>query len=85
MLKESKLWEEGINVLGILRENRNYMGSPAGETEILPGDVLTLYARASALKELDSRKKGSHGDEKHEEAVLQHEENMKKEQRKREM
>jgi Trk K+ transport system NAD-binding subunit len=79
MIKETKLWEEGIIVLGINRKNGNYLGSPAGETGILPGDVLTVYGKASALKELDERRKGSHGDEKHKEAVLQHEENMKKE------
>jgi hypothetical protein len=80
-LGECKLWEEGILVLGIQRKDGNYMGTPEGSTEIVPGDVLTLYGRASFFKALDERRKGRQGDEKHEEAVIQHQENIKKEQR----
>ena len=71
-LKELKLSHEGIMVLGIQREKGNYIGTPGGNTEILPKDVLTVYGKAERFEELDNRKKGAQGDRNHQAAVLEH-------------
>ena len=71
-LKELKLSHEGIMVLGIQRKKGNYIGTPGGNTEILPKDVLTVYGKAARFEELDSRKKGTQGDRNHQAAVLEH-------------
>jgi hypothetical protein len=73
VLKEAKLPEEGIMVLGIHRKDGPYIGTPDGDTEILPKDVLTVYGKASIFRELDERKKGREGDRKHEQAVARQE------------
>jgi NhaP-type Na+/H+ and K+/H+ antiporter len=79
-LKESKLPHEGIIVLGVQRKNGPYIGTPQGDTKILPEDVLTVYGKAASFKELDTRRKGRRGDREHEEAVLEHEKDREKEQ-----
>lgn len=71
-LKELKLSHEGIMVLGIQREKGNYIGTPAGNTKVLPKDVLTVYGKASSFDSLDTRKKGAKGDMEHKEAVVEH-------------
>ena len=71
-LKELKLSHEGIMVLGIQREKGNYIGTPGGNTKILPKDVLTVYGKATRFEELDNRKKGTQGDQHHQTAVLEH-------------
>ncbi len=57
-LVELDLRHEGITVLGIEREDCDYIGSPTGSFEILPKDVITLYGKAEVIKNLYSRKKG---------------------------
>ncbi|ADE16605.1 TrkA-C domain protein [Nitrosococcus halophilus Nc 4] len=68
-LAESSLWEEGIVVLGIERPDGTYLGAPVGTTKILPGEILILYGRISALKEIDKRKNDKKGDREHQAAV----------------
>jgi hypothetical protein len=80
VLKEMELSQEGIMVLGIRRKEGAYIGAPGGDTKVLPEDVLTIYGKASVFRELDERRKGRRGDEKHEEAIKQHEKEVKKEQ-----
>lgn len=70
-LIELKLRSEGINLLGIEREDGTYIGSPNGETQILEGDLLILYGRASAIKQLNDRRKGVHGVVEHNQAVAE--------------
>lgn len=48
-LAEAKLREEGINVLGIKRQNAAYIGNPLGETLVKENDSLILYGRVSAI------------------------------------
>lgn len=64
-LKDVRLRDEGVSVLGLTRENGNYIGAPRGRTEILPGDTLILYGRTSCVSELDRRRKGDEGDIEH--------------------
>ena len=81
-LKETSLRDEGINVLGIKRENGTYIGVPTGNTEVLPGDLLILYGSNTNLQDLDERQKGVHGNIRHKEAIN---EKRKKEAEEKEM
>lgn len=72
-LKEAKLRDEGVLVLGILRKKGAYLGAPNGETVVHPGDTLILYGRSPALDRLDRRRKGAEGDREHEEASREQE------------
>lgn len=58
--------EEGINILGIRREEGTYIGAPSGDHEITPGDTLIAYGQRERLEELVTRAEGD--DEAHEEA-----------------
>lgn len=80
-LQELKLSHEGLMVLGIQRKEGNYIGTPDGETKILPEDVLTVYGKASLFEALDSRRKGKRGDQEHSKAVARHKETSKTEKR----
>lgn len=70
-LSELKLRDEGVVVLGIQRENGEYIGGPSGPTRIKTKDTLVLYGQASLLESLDKRKKGMLGDKEHDEAVAE--------------
>lgn len=78
-LRECRLRDEGVNVLGIQRRSGKYVGGLTPDTVIHPGDRLVLYGRAAALEELEARRKGVAGDREHEEAVAEEAENINKE------
>ncbi len=69
-LKELRLADEGIAVLGIERRDRIYIGAPCGNTCIYPGDTLIIYGRKAALVELDVRFEGIEGEQAHQKAVV---------------
>ena len=69
-LKELRLTDEGIAVLGIERRDRIYIGAPYGNTCIYPEDTLIVYGRKAALVELDVRPQGIEGEQAHQKAVL---------------
>ncbi|MDX1681286.1 MAG: TrkA C-terminal domain-containing protein [Akkermansiaceae bacterium] len=71
-LKESKLDEEGVRVLGIYRKDGSYLGTPKGAAKVREGDTLVLYGQAERLHELDKRRKDSSGENAHKDAVAQH-------------
>jgi hypothetical protein len=73
-LSELRLRDEGILVLGITRTDGTFIGVPTGETPLKPNDSMILYGRASALKEIDQRRKGGYGDYKHRKATAEKEE-----------
>lgn len=79
-LKNLKLDEEGVLVLGIKRPNGEYIGAPYGKTEIKIGDILILYGESSGLKNLEKRKKGETGDEQHDDAVSEHSKRKKEQE-----
>jgi hypothetical protein len=79
-LQDLKLRDEGVLVLGITREDDSYIGAPKGPTKILPGDILILYGRSTALESLDQRRSGWRGDREHEVAVLEQKEIIEKEE-----
>ncbi|MDF9795244.1 K+/H+ antiporter YhaU regulatory subunit KhtT [Catalinimonas alkaloidigena] len=90
MLVDSKHWmtdkplrvlnlrQEGLNLIGVEREDRTYVGLPNGDTVIREGDTLILYGRESALKLLSERKKGRAGVMNRQQAIS---ENMEAERR----
>lgn len=68
-LIEIRLSDEGINVLGVLRADKSYVGSPTGHTYIRKGDTLLLYGYAEGLHDIEDRMKGEEGDRAHERSV----------------
>lgn len=76
-LVQLKLDKEGARVLGIRRTNGKYIGAPQGETKVKDGDIIILYGKNETLDSLEKRKKGSHGDEEHEQEVSKEEERKK--------
>ncbi|MHC4413975.1 MAG: TrkA C-terminal domain-containing protein [Planctomycetota bacterium] len=67
-LAEMRLQDEGIQVLGILREDGQYLGAPRGATAIEYGDTLILYGRTGQVAALDRRGEWG-GDALHVQAV----------------
>ena len=65
----AKLTTEGVLVLGIQRNHKEYLGSPNGQTIVYEGDILSLYGQISRLEEIDLRKRGRAGDQAHQVAV----------------
>lgn len=61
--------EEGVSILGIIRDDGSYVGVPKADTEIYPGDTLILYGRSEQLQNLDKRRADITGDISHDEAV----------------
>lgn len=68
-LESVRLSDEGMLVLGLIRENGRYLGAPRASTRIKAGDTLVLYGRAGGMDNLDQRRTGSRGDREHHEAV----------------
>ncbi len=68
-LKELRLRDEGINVLGIDRKNNAYFGSPTGSFEIMSDDTVTVYGKAEGIKSVFLRKKGYRAETEHEKFV----------------
>lgn len=68
-LKQLRLRDEGIAVLGIQRHDGSYLGAPHGDTSICPGDTLIMYGRKTTLMELDVRREGIAGEQAHQQAI----------------
>lgn len=73
-----QLWEEGINLIGIQRDDGTYIGTPQGETKITTHDQLILYGRENTLKNLEKRKQDFTGDQEHKNAVKEQSEEKEK-------
>lgn len=70
-LLESRLRDEGINLLGIKKPDGAYIGNPIPETLLEQDDCLVLYGRINAIKKLDRRKEGLMGDIEHRHAMAE--------------
>jgi hypothetical protein len=68
-LKDCRLAQEGITVLGICRSDGIYVGAPKGDTEIYDENTLILYGRAKPVRELDERRADFSGDRAHKQAI----------------
>ena len=75
-LADLKLTDEGILVLGIIREDI-YIGVPRGRYKIKEGDKLIVYGKADQISDLCRRYDKLQGKVEHEESVEEHEEEMK--------
>lgn len=68
-VSECRLHDEGVTILGIIRNDKTYAGVPRPDTTVHPDDVLILYGRQDRLDELTKRRAGSEGEVRHSEAV----------------
>lgn len=64
-LGELRLRDEDVIVLGVHRDDGDYVGVPDRETLLRAGDVLIVYSDAERLADLDRRSAGSAGDAAH--------------------
>ena len=78
-IAELGLRQEGIIVLGITRNDGNYLGAPDGDTAIQKGDVLIFYGRVTLMQDLDRRKAGYAGDRDHRKQIAHQKKTKKKE------
>lgn len=76
--RELNLSNEGVILLGIER-NGDYIGAPGPDTEIQPGDTVTLYGKEDRLHELADRDEGDV--EAHKEARDDHENILSEQER----
>lgn len=67
-LRELRLRDEGVVVIGIHRPGGRYVGAPGPETVPQPDDTLVLYGRTDRIAELDHRRQGAAGDRAHHDA-----------------
>jgi hypothetical protein len=67
-LRELRLRDEGVIIIGIHRAHGEYVGAPGPETIANAGDRLLLYGRTERISELDRRRHGAAGDAAHREA-----------------
>jgi hypothetical protein len=68
-LKNCRLTEEGVVVLGIYRDEGDYVGVPKANSRIYPGDLLILYGRSAVLRDLDQRRADTTGEAAHDRAI----------------
>jgi len=73
-LRDLRLPEEGVVVLGITKQDGGYIGAPRGGSRIEPGDAVLLYGRSEELNALDNRPSSDHGEKQREAAVHEHQE-----------
>ena len=76
-LIDAGLSREGVLILGIQRKDGNYIGAPQGISRIHAGDVLVMYGPLLRLEELDQRHIGKAGDQAHQDAIVEHHEELK--------
>ncbi|MBI6116387.1 TrkA C-terminal domain-containing protein [Salegentibacter maritimus] len=68
-LIELDLRKEGITVLGIDRKGEGYLGSPTGNSKILPLDVITVYGKAEVFESIYKRSRDIGGEIQHQKFV----------------
>lgn len=76
-LIEAGLSREGVLILGIQRKNGFYIGAPQGTSKIHEEDVLVMYGQIPRIEELDLRKVGTTGDQAHQDAIVEHQAELK--------
>lgn len=83
-LNQCKLFDEGVTILGIHRDDGSYLGIPQAESVIYPGDILVLYGQEQTLSLLSKRKAGISGENDHNERVSHYEKQKAKQRQKEE-
>ncbi|MCE4622969.1 MAG: TrkA C-terminal domain-containing protein, partial [Desulfurococcales archaeon] len=75
-LRETRLRDEGVVVLGIYRRLKKgdmiFLGAPGPETLIQVGDELIVYGHEDTIANLSKRLKGVKGDEDHIKMIQAH-------------
>ncbi|MFP4053420.1 MAG: TrkA C-terminal domain-containing protein [Phycisphaerae bacterium] len=79
-LRECDLGQEGVTVLGIERQDGDYVGAPHGSSAIHAGDTLILYGRNDTLAELDKRRGGGAGDAAHQRAIGEQQQHIRRQE-----
>lgn len=74
-LAQLDLTKEGVVVLGIVRRNNEFIGTPEGSQRIAAGDKVIVYGRASRIDELRKRPRTDEG--AHRQAEQEHREEQK--------
>lgn len=69
LLRDLRLRDEGVIILGIERADGTYIGVPRGECEVEVGDLLIAYGKHALLQGLEKRRAGFEGDRQHQAAV----------------
>ncbi len=69
VLRDLRLSDEGILILGIRRPSGSYTGIPDADDTLRAGDILVVYGNLESIRALDLRKRGSSGDKQHLQAV----------------
>jgi NhaP-type Na+/H+ and K+/H+ antiporter len=72
-LKDLKLTEEGLLVLGIIRNDNTYIGVPRGRYQIEAEDKLIVYGKGDRVAALSKRSDALAGKQEHKESVEAHE------------
>jgi hypothetical protein len=75
-LSELKLTDEGLLVLGIIREDQTYIGVPRGRYEIEPKDRLVVYGKSDRVVALSERADPLAGKRSHADSVEEHQEEL---------
>lgn len=73
-LRDLRLPDEGVMVLGIEREGLGYVGAPTADTRILAGDTLIVYGQTERMEDLDQRRRDETGIRQQQKAIEQHNE-----------
>lgn len=80
-LIDLKLRQEGLNLLGIERNDGVYIGLPHADTIICEGDLLILYGKEQALSSLNRRRRGMAGRRDHRKAVAEQQKREQEEEK----
>lgn len=79
-LRELDLRHEGVTILGIDREDYDYIGNPTGNFQILPEDTITIYGKTEIIKGLSHRKRNYKGEREHKKSIDKEMERKKEQQ-----
>ena len=71
-LRDLRLPDEGVMVLGIQREGMGYIGAPSADAVILAGDTLIVYGQTERMRDLDERRRDEQGLQAHQQACEAH-------------
>ena len=71
-LAQLSLSKEGVFILGISRQDGNYLGVPGHSTTILPGDTVIVYGRSPVIINLLKRRKNEQAKIEHQKSVQEH-------------
>jgi K+/H+ antiporter YhaU regulatory subunit KhtT len=81
-LQNTRLRDEGLNVIALTRKDGSFIGNPRGRTVIKEGDSMIVYGRAEALKKMECRTKGKTGNKQHHKMMKEQKKVLENEEKK---